>query len=72
MTHNRKNRIECRLQTFVFAFVVGFFLLQKFGIRIKLGGQQKRHFQYVFTLGKTFTDTLFLGKRISHGALLQK
>ena len=67
VAHNRENRIKGCLKAFFIAFVVGLFQLQKLGVGIQLGGQQKRHFQYIGTLGKTFANAFFFGKGVRHG-----
>ena len=72
MADNRENRAERCLQAFVVTTVKRLLLLQELSVRIQLGGEQERYFQYILPFRKALADTLFLGKRITHCGKLQR
>ena len=66
MAENRENPVESSLQAIILALFRRSISLQKCGKRFQLRGQQKRNRQRADSLGKTFTDAFFFGKRVAH------
>ena len=66
MAFDRKNRIECCLQALVRPLRWLYSSLQEFAIRLQLSRQQIWNRQSGYPFGKTFSDTFFFSKRITH------
>ncbi len=66
VANDRKDGIECGLQTFVAAVFDADSLLKKGAVRVELGRQQVRYRQYAVALGEALADAFFFREGVSH------